>query len=59
MWYIAYIIVGIGLGVTATSIIKSNGTKVQNAKDDLEAKKEWTKMLSSQVKLGEKNGRRN
>ena len=59
MWYIAYIIVGIGLGVTATSIIKSNGTKVQNAKDDLEAKKEWAKMLSSQVKLGEKNGRRN
>jgi hypothetical protein len=59
MWYTAYIIVGIGLGVTATSIIKSNGTKVQNAKDELEAKKEWIKMLSSQIKLGEKNGRRN
>jgi hypothetical protein len=59
MWYIAYIIVGIGLGVTATSIIKSNGTKTQNAKDDLEAKKEWCRMISNQIKLGEKNDRRN
>ena len=59
MWYLPYIIVGIGLGLSATSIITKNNTKLQNAKDNLEAKKEWLRMLSTQKKLGDKNGRRN
>jgi hypothetical protein len=46
MEYTVYIIIGIGLGLSATSIIKSNSKKVQNAKDILEAKKEWIKMIS-------------
>jgi hypothetical protein len=58
MWYIAYIIIGIGLGLSATSIINKNSKKVQNAIDDLEAKKEWVRMVSSQTKAGDKNGRR-
>ena len=58
MWYIAYIIIGIGLGLSATSIINKNSKKVQNAKDDLEAKKEWVRMVSSQTKVGDRNGRR-
>ena len=58
MWYIAYIIIGIGLGLSATSIISKNSKKVQNAKDDLEAKKEWVRMVSSQTKVGDRNGRR-
>ena len=58
MDYIAYIIIGIGLGLSTTSILKSNSKKVQNAKDDLEAKKEWVRMVSSQTKVGDRNGRR-
>ena len=58
MWYIAYMIIGIGLGLSATSIINKNSKKVQNAIDDLEAKKEWVRMVSSQTKVGDKNGRR-
>jgi hypothetical protein len=58
MWYIAYIIIGIGLGLSATSIISKNSKKVQNAKDVLEAKKEWVRLVSSQTKVGDKNGRR-
>ena len=59
MWYLPYVIVGIGLGLSASSIITKNSTKLQNAKDNLEAKKEWLRMLSTQKKLGDKNGRRN
>ena len=58
MWYMAYIIKGIGLGLSASSIITKNSKKVQNAIDDLEAKKEWVRMVSSQTKAGDKNGRR-
>jgi hypothetical protein len=58
MWYMAYIIIGIGLGLSASSIITKNSKKVQNAIDDLEAKKEWVRMVSSQTKAGDKNGRR-
>jgi hypothetical protein len=58
MGYGVYIIIGIGVGLSATSIIKKNNTKLQNAKDNLEAKKEWLRMLSTQ-KIGDKNGRRN
>jgi hypothetical protein len=58
MGYNVYIIIGIGVGLSATSIIKKNNTKLQNAKDNLEAKKEWLRMLSTQ-KIGDKNGRRN
>jgi hypothetical protein len=58
MWYIAYIIIGIGLGLSATSIISKNSKKVQDAKDILEAKKEWVRMVSGQTKVGDKNGRR-
>ena len=59
MEYVAYyVLVGIGAGLSMSSIITKNSTKLQNAKDNLEAKKEWLRMLSSQ-KVGEKNGRRN
>lgn len=50
MGIIIYIIIGIGLGLSLTSIIKSNGTKVQHAKDNLEAKKEWIRMLSQRYR---------
>lgn len=58
MDYIIYIIIGLGLGLSTTSIIKSNNNKVQNAKDNLEAKKEWIRIVSSQKKVGVTNGRR-
>ena len=62
MEYIAYAIIGIGLGVSASSIITRNSIQVQNAKDDLEAKKAWVKLVSDRNQkqsLGEKNDRRN
>lgn len=55
MHYIIYIIIGIGLGLSATSILKSNSKKLQNAKDNLEAKKEWIRMLSNQKKQNNSN----
>ena len=58
MWYMAYIIIGIGLGLSTSSIITKHSKKVQNAIDNLEAKKEWVQMVSSQTKAGDKNGRR-
>ena len=51
MGYLPYVIVGIGLGLSATSIITKNSTKLQNAKDNLEAKKEWLRMISTQKKI--------
>ena len=45
-YYIVYLIIGLGLGVSFTSVIKRNSTRVQNAKDTLEAKKEWVRMVS-------------
>ena len=61
-YYIVYLIIGIGLGASMSSIISCNSTKVQNAKDDLEAKKAWVALLSNRnekQKLGVKNDRRN
>jgi hypothetical protein len=58
MWYMVHIIIGIGLGLSASSIITKHSKKVQNAIDNLEAKKEWVRMVSSQTKAGDKNGRR-
>ena len=59
MEYLVYAIIGIGLGLSTSSIITRNSKQVQNARDDLEAKKEWVRMVSNQTKLGEKNDRRN
>ena len=61
-YYMVYIIIGLGLGAAASSIITGNSIRVQNAKDDLEAKKAWVKLLSDQNKkqsLGARNDRRN
>jgi len=61
-YYMVYIIIGLGLGASASSIITSNGTRVQNAKDNLEAKKAWVKLLSDRNEkqsLGARNDRRN
>lgn len=52
MEYIVYMIIGIGLGFSTTSIITSNSKKVQNARDKLEAKKEWVRLVSTQQKVG-------
>jgi hypothetical protein len=52
MEYLVYAIIGIGLGVSASSIVTRNSKRVQNAKDDLDAKKEWVRMVSSQTKIG-------
>jgi len=57
-YYIAFLIVGIGLGLSSSSIISRGSIRVQNAKDTLEAKKAWVKMLAEQ-NLGAKNDRRN
>ena len=59
MEYLVYAIVGIGLGASATSIITRKSKRVQNAKDILEAKKEWIRMVSSRTNIGAKNDRRN
>jgi hypothetical protein len=62
MEYIAYAIIGIGLGLSTSSIITRNSTRVQNARDDLEAKKAWVTLVSNRNQkqnLGEKNDRRN
>ena len=53
-----YIIIGLGLGAAASSILTRGSIRVQNAKDTLEAKKAWAKMLAEQ-NLGAKNDRRN
>jgi len=61
-YYMVYIIIGLGLGAAASSIITGNCLRVQNAIDDLEAKKAWVKLLSDQNKkqsLGARNDRRN
>ena len=47
-YYIAFLIVGIGLGLSTSSIVTRNSKKVQNAKDNLEAKKAWVKLVSDQ-----------
>lgn len=52
MEYIVYAIIGIGLGLSTSSIVTRNSIRVQNARDDLEAKKEWIRMVSSKVKTG-------
>ena len=52
MEYIVYVIIGIGLGLSATSIITRNSTRVQHAQDDLAAKKEWIRMISSRKNAG-------
>jgi hypothetical protein len=54
MEYIAYIIIGIGLGISASSIITRNSKRVQNAQDTLEAKKEWVRMVSTRTNVGAK-----
>ena len=54
MEYLVYAIIGIGLGASATSIITRNSKRVQNAQDDLEAKKEWVRMVSTRTKVGER-----
>jgi hypothetical protein len=59
MEYFVYAIIGIGLGLSTSSIITRNSTRVQNARDDLEAKKEWVRMVSTRTKVGAKNDRRN
>jgi hypothetical protein len=59
MEYFVYAIIGIGLGLSTSSIITRNSTRVQNAQDDLEAKKEWVRMVSTRTKVGAKNDRRN
>lgn len=46
MEYIAYLLLGIGIGMLMT--LRGNGDNLQNAKDELEAKKEWLKMISNQ-----------
>jgi hypothetical protein len=57
-YYMVYIIIGLGLGAAASSILTRGSIRVQNAKDTLEAKKAWVKMLAEQ-NLGAKNDRRN
>lgn len=47
-YYIAFLIVGIGLGLSTSSIVTRNSKKVQNAKDNFEAKKAWVKLVSDQ-----------
>jgi hypothetical protein len=62
MEYLVYAIIGIGLGLSTSSIITRNSTRVQNAQDDLEAKKAWVTLVSNRNQkqsLGEKNDRRN
>lgn len=61
-YYMVYIIIGLGLGAAASSIITRGSIRVQNAKDTLEAKKAWIKLLSDRNEkqsLGAKNDRRN
>ena len=62
MEYLVYAIIGIGLGISASSIITRNSKRVQNARDDLDAKKAWVTLVSNRNQkqsLGEKNDRRN
>lgn len=54
MEYLVYAIIGIGLGISASSIITRNSKRVQNAQDTLEAKKEWVRMVSTRTKAGAK-----
>ena len=48
MEYIAYLMIGFGIGLMMTLTMRKNGGQLQNAKDELEAKKAWIKMVSEQ-----------
>ena len=52
MEYIFYIMIGIGLGLYVANIITFNGKRVEHARDDLEAKKEWIRMISTRTNAG-------
>ena len=52
MEYIVYVIIGIGLGLSASSTVTRGSKRMQNAQDDLEAKKEWVRMVSTRIKTG-------
>ena len=54
MEYLVYAIIGIGLGLSTSSIVTRSSKRVQNAQDDLEAKKEWVRMISTRTKVGAK-----
>lgn len=54
MEYIVYVIIGIGLGLSASSIVTRGSKRVEHAQDDLEAKKEWVRMVSTRIKTGER-----
>lgn len=46
-----FIMMGFGIGYLATMAFKgSSNTKLDRMKDDLEAKKEWIRMLAEQKK---------
>ena len=57
MTFVPFIMVGLGIGYLATKVFRdTSNTKLDNMKDDLEAKKEWIRMLSEQKKeLAKKN----
>ena len=57
MTFVTFIMVGLGIGYLATKTFRdTSNTKLDNMKDDLEAKKEWIRMLSEQKKeLAKKN----
>lgn len=57
MTFVPFIMVGLGIGYLATKTFRdTSNTKLDNMKDDLEAKKEWIRMLSEQKKeLAKKN----
>lgn len=49
--YIAYILLGFGIGYLITlGVAENKNTKLDRARDDLAAKKEWIRMLSEQKK---------
>jgi hypothetical protein len=51
MTFVPFIMVGFGIGYLTILVFKgSSNTKLDNMKDDLEAKKEWIRMVSEQKK---------
>ena len=54
MEYIAYFMIGYGMGYLTTKSFKGNNTKLDLMKHELEVRKEWYRMLAEQKRTNSK-----
>lgn len=54
MVYIAYLMIGYGIGYLTTKSFKGNNTKLDRMKHELSVRKEWYRMLAEQKRTNSK-----